>query len=166
MSCCLLEVLSGGISVGTCCSSKFDEDFQKFNSMMEIFKDVFFVSPGPILDCVVWHDGEKWVAALEKSDMYEAGSGEGLLADFVPMTNFRVGRQYSTFSADNACNFVCNIYNDGNLLSIVVDGGMHGTHVAGIVAANNPDDPDLNGIAPGGKWINPGWDTPMSGTVN
>jgi len=31
----------------------------------------------------------------------------------------------------------------------VVDSGSHGTHVAGITAAHQPDNPSLNGIAPG-----------------
>lgn len=26
-----------------------------------------------MLDCVVWHDGEAWQAALDTSDMYEPG---------------------------------------------------------------------------------------------
>ncbi len=58
-------------------------------------------------------------------------------------------RQYGTFSAEDACNFALNIYEEGNVLSIVVDAGSHGTHVAGITAAYHPDEPDLNGVAPG-----------------
>ena len=38
-------------------------------------------------------------------------------------------------------------------MSIVVDAGSHGTHVAGIVAANFPDKPDLNGMAPGAQIV-------------
>lgn len=30
-------------------------------------------APGPMLDCVVWHDGEAWQAALDTSDIYEPG---------------------------------------------------------------------------------------------
>lgn len=33
--------------------------------------------------------------------------------------------QYGTFSAEDACNFAVNIYEDGNVLSIVVDAGSH-----------------------------------------
>ena len=58
-------------------------------------------------------------------------------------------RKFGTFSAEDACNFVLNIYDEGALLSIVVDAGSHGTHVAGITAAHHPEDPSLNGVAPG-----------------
>ncbi len=53
----------------------------------------------------------------------------------------------------DSCNFVLNILEGGRLLSVVVDCGAHGTHVAGITAAHFPDDPGSNGIAPGGWQI-------------
>ena len=65
------------------------------------------------------------------------------------MCDLQEERVYGTFSAEDACNFALNIYDDGAVLSIVVDAGSHGTHVAGITAAHHADEPGLNGIAPG-----------------
>ena len=51
--------------------------------------------------------------------------------------------------AEDCCNYALNIESDGNVLSVVVDAGSHGTHVAGIAAAFHEDHPELNGVAPG-----------------
>ena len=50
--------------------------------------------------------------------MYEPGGTTGLLADFEPMTNYRLKHQWATFSAEDACNFAVNIYDAGDVLSI------------------------------------------------
>ena len=47
-----------------------------------------------------------------------------------------------------------NIYDGGSVLSVVVDAGPHGTHVAGIVAAHFPGGGGaLDGVAPGAQII-------------
>lgn len=101
----------------------------------------------------MWNDGTHNRVAIDTSDMYELGSEEGLLADFTPLTDFDIERQFGTFSAVDACNFGVHVYPDSagvpEVLSIIVDAGSHGTHVAGITAAHHPNDPVLNGIAPG-----------------
>lgn len=51
----------------------------------------------------------------------------------------RLERKYAIFSKLDACSFVANVYNDGNLVSIVTDCSPHATHVAGIAAAFHPD---------------------------
>jgi len=43
--------------------------------------------------------------------------------------------RYGTFTDVDRMNYSVNIWDDGNVLSIVTTAGSHGTHVAGIVAA-------------------------------
>ena len=43
------------------------------------------------------------------------------------------------FSRLDACSFVVNVYDEGNVLSIVTDSSPHGTHVAGIATAHHPE---------------------------
>ncbi|KAJ6876302.1 tripeptidyl-peptidase 2-like isoform X2 [Populus alba x Populus x berolinensis] len=107
---------------------------------------------GPVIDAVVWHDGDLWRAALDTQSV-EDDSDCGQLANFVPLTNYRIERKHGVFSKLDACTFVLNVYSDGNILSIVTDCSPHGTHVAGIATAFHPKEPLLNGIAPGAQLI-------------
>ncbi|XVF50835.1 hypothetical protein PTKIN_Ptkin04bG0135800 [Pterospermum kingtungense] len=107
---------------------------------------------GPVIDAVVWHDGDEWRAALDTQSL-EDDPKCGKLADFVPLTNYRVERKYGMFSKLDACTFVLNVYDEGNILSIVTDSSPHGTHVAGIATAFHPQEPLLNGVAPGAQLI-------------
>ncbi|MEW4455355.1 S8 family serine peptidase [Bremerella sp. JC817] len=102
--------------------------------------------PGPIYDCVVFNDGKMWQAAIDTDE-------DGDLSDEKLMTNYKVKRQYSTFGEVDLVTYAINIYEEGNVLSIVVDAGTHGTHVGGIIAANYPDSPELNGVAPGAQIV-------------
>ncbi len=102
--------------------------------------------PGPVFDCVVFHDGMVWRAVVDTDE-------DGDLDDEKLMTNYRLEGQWSTFGEFDLLNFAVNIYEDGKLLSIVADCGAHGTHVASIVAAHVPDQPELNGVAPGAQIV-------------
>ncbi|KAK9724622.1 hypothetical protein RND81_05G087400 [Saponaria officinalis] len=107
---------------------------------------------GPVIEAVVWHDGEHWRVALD-TQCLENEPEKGKLSDFVPLTNFRIERKFGVFSKLDACTFVTNVYEEGNLLSIVTDCSPHGTHVAGIATAYHPKEPLLNGVAPGAQII-------------
>ncbi|KAJ7974178.1 tripeptidyl-peptidase 2-like [Quillaja saponaria] len=107
---------------------------------------------GPAIDAVVWHDGEVWRVALDTRSL-EDDPDSGKLANFVPLTNYRTERKYGVFSKLDACTFVVNVYNDGNVVSIVTDSSPHATHVAGIASAFHPKEPLLNGVAPGAQLI-------------
>ncbi|PQO44372.1 S8 family serine peptidase [Blastopirellula marina] len=102
--------------------------------------------PGPIYDCVVFSDGKTWWGVIDTDE-------DGQLDDEKLMTNFRAKRQYSTFDEEGLLNYALNIYDDGDILSVVADCGTHGTHVAGIIAAYHPDHPEQNGIAPGAQIV-------------
>lgn len=104
--------------------------------------------PGPVYDCVVFHDGEMWQAAIDTGE-----SGDFESNNIQPMTDYRVHHQYSRFSEKDCLNYSVNIYDEGSILSINVDAGAHGTHVAGIVSAYHPDQPECNGVAPGAQII-------------
>jgi tripeptidyl-peptidase II len=138
--------------------------------------------PGPIVDAVSWQDSKAvWRAAFDTTDAHaewsssssgasssgaasseaagEKAAGEsplpGSLASFAPLAAYRLERQHGTFSLadDDTCNFAVQFYEQGDVLSVVVDAGMHGTHVAGIAAAYFPDDPSACGVAPGAQIV-------------
>ncbi|KAJ3043557.1 tripeptidyl-peptidase II Tpp2 [Rhizophlyctis rosea] len=115
---------------------------------LEVLKDQWksYENPGRLIDCVVFHDGEKWRAAI---DVNESGD----LTKAKLLTNFADELEYSRFGNDSMLNFSVNIYDEGETLSIVTLAGSHGTHVAAISAAHYPDDSRLNGVAPGAQIV-------------
>ncbi|KAG2195613.1 hypothetical protein INT47_005981 [Mucor saturninus] len=108
--------------------------------------DKTYEDPGVILDCVVFHDGKDWRAVIDINE-------NGDLSDQPALTDYRKELKYHTFGKADLLNFSVNIYNNGDILSIVTLAGSHGTHVAGITAGNFPDEPALNGVAPGAQIV-------------
>ncbi|MCH2124065.1 MAG: S8 family serine peptidase [Pirellulaceae bacterium] len=102
--------------------------------------------PGPIFDCIVFREGDVWRAVVDTNE-------DGDLTTEKAMTNYRAEQQYGTFADGASLNFAVNVYEEGNLLSIVTDTGAHATHVAGIVGGYFPDQPELNGVAPGAQIV-------------
>lgn len=101
---------------------------------------------GPLYDVLAFNDGTRWRVVVDTSET-------GNLRQCDILEDYAVHGNYSQFGGGIMMNFGVNVYNDGNLVSIVVDGGSHGTHVAGILAAHFPDAPHLNGLAPGAKIV-------------
>ncbi|KAJ3047136.1 tripeptidyl-peptidase II Tpp2 [Rhizophlyctis rosea] len=114
----------------------------------EVLKDQWksYEHPGRLIDCVVFHDGEKWRAAIDTNE-------SGDLTNAKLLTNYADELEYSNFGEDSMLNFSVNIHDEGETLSIVTLAGSHGTHVAAISAAHYPEDPRLNGVAPGAQIV-------------
>ncbi|PRQ60205.1 putative tripeptidyl-peptidase II [Rosa chinensis] len=74
---------------------------------------------GPVIDAVVWHDGEVWRVSID-TETVEDDPDCGKLADF-----------YGVFGKLDACN----VYDEGKILRIVTDCSPHGTNVSGIDTA-------------------------------
>ncbi|KAH6555217.1 hypothetical protein KP509_1Z272900, partial [Ceratopteris richardii] len=127
------------------------EDLQHRLELLQKMNDNYD-DKGPVIDAVVWHDGNVWRVALDTWEL-DNNAGQGRLADFIPMTNYRLEQKHGVFSSIDACSFVTNVYDDGNILSIVTDCSPHGTHVAGITAAYHREEPLCCGVAPGAQIV-------------
>ncbi|KAK4306052.1 hypothetical protein Pmani_022096 [Petrolisthes manimaculis] len=111
------------------------------NTLEKKYKDL-----GPAYDCVVYHDGEVWRACIDTSEKGELESG-------IHIGEYRLTHEWAPLTAVDRYNVSINVHNDGNVLEIVGMCSSHGTHVASIAAANFPDNPERNGIAPGAQII-------------
>ena len=118
------------------------------DSVKDLIKD--FEDIGPVFDVIAFHDGYVWRAAV---DVSEVGDFSGSLA----MSDYAKEFQFGTIGEEDKLNYSFKFYGfedgDQKTLSIVTNSGSHGTHVAGIVAANFPNTPELNGVAPGAQIV-------------
>lgn len=103
-------------------------------------------SSAAVYDVVAFWDGTRWRVVVDTS---EAGD----LSSCPVLEDYRVAQRYGSFGDRERVHFGVNVYDDGAVVSVVVESGYHGTHVAGIVAGNYPDAPERNGVAPGAQIV-------------
>ncbi|CAD5208109.1 unnamed protein product [Bursaphelenchus xylophilus] len=101
---------------------------------------------GPVLDCIVWHDGEEWRACLDNTF-------QGDLFKCSPMTDYRKERQWGFLTPEDGLSYCLAIRNNGEILEITTPSGGHGTHCAHIAAAYYPESPKAGGVAPGAQIV-------------
>ena len=127
-----------------------DELNQRVECLKEADKE--YTDLGPVYDCIMFSDGGEWYVCLDTSEC-------GDLAACQLLNPFKSRCQHGTFKLGSTgantilYNYGVNVFCEGKLLSIIGMSGSHGTHVAGIVAANFPDEPQRNGIAPGAQLV-------------
>lgn len=127
---------------------------EQLNTIQEGYED-----SGPLMDIVMFEEDGTWKAVIDLE-------ANGDMTKSVPMAPFAHSRQIGELGFGSAVTFCIQVYDNGNTLSIVTDAGSHGTHVAGIAAANFDGDTtteggdnnnggggqdDLNGVAPGAQ---------------
>ncbi|KAJ2910262.1 hypothetical protein GGI21_001053, partial [Coemansia aciculifera] len=105
-----------------------------------------YADQGPYLDCVVFHDGRQWRAAIDTSET-------GDLSEAPALGAYKLSGDVGQLCKRKLLYYTLNFYDDARTLSIVTSAGSHSTHVAGIVAANHPDEPQNNGVAPGAQLL-------------
>ncbi|KAJ2385710.1 hypothetical protein H4S02_004202 [Coemansia sp. RSA 2611] len=105
-----------------------------------------YVDGGSVVDCVVFHDGSQWRAALDTD-------GSGDLTQAEALGAYKRTGDVGLLSRRQLFYYTLNFYDEGRTLSIVTCAGSHGTHVAGIVAAWHADDAAACGVAPGAQLV-------------
>ena len=103
-------------------------------------------APSPVYDCVLLKMRRDWRVVIDTNQ-------DGDLRNEDLLEDYSIKQRYSHFGAETLTNFAVHVYNDGDLLSIIIPSSAHGTHVAGIIGANYPESPGRNGIAPGAQII-------------
>ncbi|KAJ1719605.1 hypothetical protein LPJ53_005665, partial [Coemansia erecta] len=106
--------------------------------------DTMYSDCGPLLDCIIFHDGKNWKAAIDTSET-------GDFTEAPAMGAYKDSGDSALLNKRHLLYFTINFYDNADILSIVTCSGEHGTHVAGIAAAYHPDEPENSGVAPGAQ---------------
>lgn len=116
----------------------YKEDLQ---AQLDIIKDLEnkIKDIGPVYDCIVWNDGEKWRYTFfclstrnkcnfkETRKLYRAcidTTEKGDLDKCQVLTNYKDSHEFGTFSYQDMLNYTVRILPDENILQIVTDSSM------------------------------------------
>ncbi|VEN54466.1 unnamed protein product [Callosobruchus maculatus] len=68
--------------------------------------------PGPVYDCILFHDGDKWVCCIDTSE-------DGDLSKCPLVGEYSVTHQYEPLTKQDKMNFSINVHDGGNVLELV-----------------------------------------------
>lgn len=74
--------------------------------------DKKFSDSGPVYDCILYHDGEKWMCCINTSE-------EGDLTKCPLLGEYSVTHEYLPLTNSDNLNFSFNVHNNGNVLELV-----------------------------------------------
>jgi len=124
-----------------------DQEMEALNALDKTFKDnTYQGDQGPIYDVLAFHDGNHWNVVIDTSE-------EGDLEHGVRLRPYSETRDFAALTDADLLNVSVNIYDDGKVVQLVTVSSSHGTHVASMAAANFPEAPEKNGLAPGAQII-------------
>ncbi|KFM79322.1 Tripeptidyl-peptidase 2, partial [Stegodyphus mimosarum] len=143
-----LQVLNASLSKLSQVPFKSKMEKEDLEAKLEILNSLEkkFCDVGPTYDCIVFHDGRQWRVAVDTSE-------HGELEECTLLGTYSETFDFAMLTELDRLNYCVNVHEDGNLLEIVSNSSVHGTHVASIAAACFPDEPEKNGIAPGAQII-------------
>ena len=101
---------------------------------------------GPTFDLISYHNGTDWNIIIDNTD-------DGDLEKALKLRPFTVAQEYGKLTDMDNLNVSVNVHDNGQVVELVSICSSHGTHVASIAAANFPDEPNKNGLAPGAQII-------------
>uniref|UniRef100_A0A914Q9E7 Peptidase S8/S53 domain-containing protein n=1 Tax=Panagrolaimus davidi TaxID=227884 RepID=A0A914Q9E7_9BILA len=121
---------------------KNDENHKSLVEYLKMTEDLS--KDSLVADCIVWNNGEKWQACIDTSF-------KGNLKKIKVLKDFPENYEYGTFW--NILNYCIKIHENGNLLQIFSAASEHGNYVSHVAAACFPNEPEMNGLAPGAQLI-------------
>lgn len=94
-------------------------DYEKWlkedhEAQVELLKsiDKAYVDPGPVYDCVLFHDGAKWVCCVDTTE-------KGHLEKCPLLGEYSVTHEYASLTPSDQLNYSMNVHDDGNILELV-----------------------------------------------
>uniref|UniRef100_A0A914YAV2 Peptidase S8/S53 domain-containing protein n=1 Tax=Panagrolaimus superbus TaxID=310955 RepID=A0A914YAV2_9BILA len=122
-------------------SGIFIDDFDKTDSKRKLA-----AMKNKTLNCIVWFDGKQWRACIYNTSLYNFQNLEKIEV----LTHFEDEQEGALNSKSKLS---CKISDDGNTLQFFGLYDDHATLVSHVLAANFPDNPESNGLAPGAQIV-------------
>jgi subtilisin family serine protease len=100
----------------------------------------------PVHDLVLYRLDDGWRAVVDTDQ-------DGDLVEEKTLREYGVAQDVAVLGGRTRLGFGLEVKRDGDAVSLLFDGGGHGTHVAGIIAGYHGEGSPLNGLAPAARLL-------------